>query len=104
VYSIAVHVLILYPFITHSGNAAHTFSIDNHFYLGCRLHIQTGFSGAFSTCVGKCQVRVKWYFYYLFPDNTIIGKSPFTCSWMGNTRYYYKVPWRFMPIVGVVKN
>jgi len=58
-YSIAVRALISCPFITHSDNAADTFSVDNNFYFGCGLGIQTGFSGAFSTCVGKCQDRVK---------------------------------------------
>lgn len=55
----AIHALISCPFITHNGNASDTFSIDNHFYLGCGLGIQTSFSDAFATCVGKCQDRVK---------------------------------------------
>lgn len=71
--------------------------------LGCGLGIQNGFWG-FPFSAGTCHSRVKWYIHYLFPDNTIIGKSPFACSWMGNTRYYSKIPWRFMQIVGGVKN
>jgi hypothetical protein len=60
-YSIAVRALLIScPFITHSGNAADTFFyVDNHFYFGCGLGIQSDFSGAFSTCVGKCQDRLK---------------------------------------------